>query len=100
MHSNNQGASSELQCPGVLSATDFKHSQTKHTHTHTHILKLLTVHAGSTNVHKSPSTHAAEQRRPQTFPQGIGECFSTDSGHWDMILLAPDAAEERTRIVQ
>lgn len=26
MHSNNQGASTELQCPGVLSASDFKHS--------------------------------------------------------------------------
>lgn len=40
-------------------------------------------------------------KKPADIPVGgVRVCYGGGSGRWEMILLAPDAAEERTRNIQ
>lgn len=73
MHSNNQGASSELQCPGVLSATDFKHSQTKHTHTHIRATRR------ACRLNKCPQAHTQGRKGGRRHSHRGSECASAQT---------------------
>lgn len=79
---------------GALSATGFKHS--KHTH--------IRATRGARRLNKCPqvSTHTQSEEEAGDVPIGGSEFASARSagGHWDVILLAPDAAEQRTRNAQ